>query len=351
MVVSVCPVITLDAFIDALPKAELHLHLVGSASAPTVSELALRHPGSGVPADPEELRAFYTFRDFPHFAQVYEMVTNLVRTPEDVAMLVLGAARDLAAQNVRYAELTVTAYSHVRRGMPMPAVTEALDIAAREAVETHGVRIAYIFDIPGELGAEAARSTLEHALRHPPERLVGFGLAGIEESRAAYRDDFRAAFRAATAAGLHSVPHAGETTGPESMWEAIEELGAERIGHGIACVADPRLVAHLRETQLPLEVCPTSNVCTGQVPDIAAHPLPRMLEEGLFVTLNTDDPPMFGATLNEEYRIAARAFGLDHAGLAAIARNAVTASFLDAPGRRAILEEIDRCSREAAATP
>jgi aminodeoxyfutalosine deaminase len=280
----------------------------------------------------------FRFRDFPHFAEVYERVGELVRSPEDIAMLVLGAAGDLAVQNVRYAELTVTPYSHLRQGMPMPAVTEALDLAAREARERHGLRIAYIFDIPGERGAAAARATLRHALDHPPEALVGFGLGGIEQHRAPYRDEFRDAFRAA---GLHSVPHAGEITGPETIWEVIDGLGAERIGHGLTCLADPLLIAHLRETRLPLEVCPTSNVCRGQIPDIAAHPLPRLLEEGLFVTLNSDDPPMFGTTLGDEYRAAARTFGLDTRELAGLARNAVTASFLDEPGRRAILAEID----------
>ncbi|MFD0689447.1 adenosine deaminase [Actinomadura fibrosa] len=332
---------SIEAFIDALPKVELHVHLVGSASVPTVLELARRHPDGGVPVNEHELRAFYTFRDFAHFAEVYLAVADLVRTPEDVATLVLGTARDLAAQNVRYVELTVTPYSHQRLGMPMPAITEALDRAAREARELHGVRMAYIFDIPAEFGTEAARGTLDHALSHPPRALVGFGLGGAEQVRPRYRDAFRDAFRAARAAGLRSLPHAGEMTGPETIWEAIEEFGAERIGHGTSCLDDPRLVAHLRETQIPLEVCPTSNVCTGQVPSLEAHPLPRMLEEGLFVTLNSDDPPMFDTTLTGEYRAAADVFGLDRAALAGLARNAVTASSLDAAARAEIIAEID----------
>ncbi|GAA4225868.1 adenosine deaminase [Actinomadura meridiana] len=330
-----------EAFIESLPKVELHVHLVGSASVPTVLELARRHPDGPVPVDERALRAFYEFRDFPHFAEVYESVSSLVRTPEDVATLVVGVARDLAAQNVRYVELTVTPYTHQRAGMPMPAVTEALDRAAREARDRLGIRVAYIFDIPGEFGADGARGTLDHALRHPPEALVGFGLGGIEQMRPPHRDAFRDAFAAARAAGLRSLPHAGEMTGPETIWEAIEGLGAERIGHGTHCLGDPRLVAHLRETQLPLEVCPTSNVCTGQIPDLAAHPLPRMLEEGLFVTLNSDDPPMFDTTLTGEYRVAAEVFGLDRAALAALAGNAVLASSLDVDGQRDIIADID----------
>jgi aminodeoxyfutalosine deaminase len=331
----------LRAFIGALPKVELHVHLVGSASVPTVLELARGHRDSTVPDTEDELRAFYAFRDFPHFAQVYEAVSSLVRTPGDVATLVLGTARDLAAQNVRYVELTVTPFTHQRAGMAMPAITEALDRAAEEARTLHGIDVAYIFDIPGEFGAEGASRTAAHALLHPPRALVGFGLGGIEQLRPQYRDDFRRAFREARDAGLRSVPHGGETTGPETIWEVIEGLGAERIGHGISCVQDPRLVAYLRETQIPLEVCPTSNVCTGAVTGLAGHPLPRMLEEGLFVTLNSDDPPMFDTTLTDEYRVAAEVFGLGRADLAALARNAVTASSLDEAERQPILDEID----------
>jgi aminodeoxyfutalosine deaminase len=331
----------IDAFIDRLPKVELHLHLVGSASVPTVLELARRHPGgSGVPRSAAELTAFYEFRDFPHFADVYAAVSGLVREPADVAELVLGAARDLAGQNVRYAELTVTPYTFTASGMPVADLTEALDIAARSARRDHGVRIAYIFDVAGELGGPAAYATLEHALSRPPEALTGFGLAGIEQARPAYADVFRSVFAAAIAAGLHSVPHAGEMSGPATIWEALDGLRAERIGHGISCLDDPALVARLRESQLPLEVCPTSNVCTRQVPDLAAHPLPRLLAEGLFVTLNSDDPPMFGTTLTQEYRRAASAFGLGREQLAALAANGVRASFLDDATKRALVEEI-----------
>jgi adenosine deaminase len=151
---------------------------------------------------------------------------------------------------------------------------------------------------------------------------------------------FREVFAAAIAAGLHSVPHAGEMSGPETIWEALNGLRAERIGHGISCLADPALVAYLRETQVPLEVCPTSNVCTGQVPDLAAHPLPGLLAEGLFVTLNSDDPPMFGTSLTQEYRAAAAVLGLSRGQLASLAMNAVRASFLDRAAKQALIEEI-----------
>ncbi|MEO3885060.1 adenosine deaminase [Nonomuraea sp. B5E05] len=332
---------TIDAFIDALPKVELHVHLIGSASVTTVLELSRRHPGSEVPVTEDELRRFYAFRDFPHFAQVYGAVNSLVREPEDVATLVLGLARDLAPQGARYVELQVTPYAHHVVGMPRREVTEALDLAARRSLAEYGVEMAYIFDIPGEYGEEAARVTVEHALQEPPAALVGFGIGGIEQERPKYRDAYRSAFSAARAAGLHSVPHGGEMSGPETIWEVIEGYGAERIGHGITCLADDRLVAHLRETQIPLDVCPTSNLRTGQVARIEDHPLPRMLEEGLYVTLNSDDPPMFATTLAEEYRLAANVFGLGAPELAHLARNGVRASYLAEERKQALVAEID----------
>src|SRR5262249_21341613 len=162
---------------------------------------------SGVPRTEPELREFFEFQDFPHFAEVYAAVSALVREPADVAALVTGAARDLAGQNVRYAELTVTPYTFTAYGMPVPDLTEALALGATAALREHGVRIGYIFDIAGELGADAARATLDHALSCPPAALTGFGLAGIEQARPAHQEEFRSVFASAIAAGLHSVPH------------------------------------------------------------------------------------------------------------------------------------------------
>jgi len=343
---------SVEGFIDRLPKVELHVHLVGSASVPTVLELRRRHPeGATVPGSAAELAAFYEFRDFPHFSQVYGAVSSLVREPADVAALVGGAARDLAGQNVRYAELTVTPYTFTAAGMPAAELTEALDIAARSAARDHGITMAYIFDVAGEYGEQAARGTLEHALSCPPAALTGFGLAGIEQARPQFAAAFRDVFAAAIAAGLHSVPHAGEMSGPATIWESLDGLRAERIGHGISCLEDPALVARLRESQVPLEVCPTSNVCTRQVPGLAEHPLPRMLAEGLFVTLNSDDPPMFGTTLTEEYRRAASVLGLTRAQLAGLAANGVRASFLEDKAKQALLAEIEAVTSGAGDAP
>jgi aminodeoxyfutalosine deaminase len=331
----------LGEFVAQLPKVELHVHLVGSTSVPTVLRLAKRHPASPVPRTEEGLREFYRFRDFPHFVDVYAAIRDLITEQEDIADLVRGIARDLAAQNVRYAEVKVAPVGYARNLIPPAALTEALDVAAADGLREHGIRIGYLFEFPGEHADEHALPTVEHALTMPPKALAGFGIAGIEQRRAPHRDVIRNAFGAAAAAGLRCVPHAGEMTGPETVWEAVRHLHAERIGHGINSMRDPRLVAYLSERQLALEVCPTSNVCTGQIAALGDHPLPRMLEAGLNVTLNSDDPPMFGTTLSNEYMVAAEVLGLTRAQLAALAANAVRASFLEDPAKDKLLAEID----------
>jgi aminodeoxyfutalosine deaminase len=327
-------------FIARLPKVELHVHLVGSATEETVLALARRHPDSPVPRTAEGLREFYEFRDFPHFIDVYGAVNDLITEQEDLADLVRGVASEIAAQQVRYTEIEVYPHSFVKNGIPRAAVTEALDVGARDALTEHGVRIGYIFDFPGQSADSSARHVLSHALDDPPEALLGFGIGGIEAGRAAHTAVIRDVFEAAFAAGLHCVPHAGETTGPESVWEAIDHLHAERIGHGIRSLDDPRLIAYLRERQLPVDVAPTSNVRTRCVAALGEHPLPRMLAEGLNVTLNSDDPPMFGTTLSNEYLMGATVLGLSRSQLAELTANAVRASFLDGGAKKTLLAEI-----------
>ncbi|AVT40399.1 adenosine deaminase [Plantactinospora sp. BB1] len=330
----------LSAFIAGLPKVELHVHHVGSALPRIVAELAARHEGrTRVPADPEALASYFEFRDFAHFVEIYLSVVDLIRDESDVRLLTFEVARELARQQVRYAELTVTPYSHVHRGIPAPAFCEAIEDARRAAESELGISLRWCFDIPGEAGLPAAEQTLRIALDERPDGLVSFGLGGPEVG--VPRPQFKPYFDQARAAGLRSVPHAGETTGPGTIWDALRELGAERIGHGISAAQDPALLEHLAQRQIPMEVCPTSNVRTRAVSSIEEHPLPRLVEAGLLVTINSDDPPMFGTTLNDEYAVAARLLDLDAAGLAGLARNAVTASFLAAPERDKLIAEID----------
>ncbi|MEU4664426.1 adenosine deaminase [Micromonospora chalcea] len=330
----------LPTFIAGLPKVELHVHHVGSASPRIVAELAARHEGrSPVPADPEALADYFAFRDFAHFIEVYLSVVDLIRDADDVWLLTHEVARELARQQVRYAELTVTPYSHVNRGIPAPAFCEAIEDARKRAEADFGIALRWCFDIPGEAGLPAAEQTLRVALDERPDGLISFGLGGPEIG--VPRPQFKPYFDQARAAGLRSVPHAGETTGPETIWDALRELGAERIGHGISAVQDPALLTYLAERRIPLEISPTSNVRTRAVPSLDAHPLPRIVEAGVPVSINSDDPPMFGTTLNDEYAVAARLLRLGPDGVAALARDAVAAAFLPPAEQARISAEID----------
>ncbi|MCS0636544.1 adenosine deaminase [Streptomyces sp. LP05-1] len=326
-------------FIAGLPKAELHVHHVGSASPRIVAELAARHPGCRVPADPEALAEYFTFTDFAHFIDVYLTVVDLIRTPEDVRLLTYEVARDMARQNIRYAELTITPFSSTRRGIDEKAFMAAIEDARTAAERELGVVLRWCFDIPGEAGLEAAEETTRLALDLRPEGLVSFGLGGPEIG--VPRPQFKPYFDRARAAGLHSVPHAGETTGPGTIWDALNELGAERIGHGTSAPRDPRLLEHLAEHRIALEVCPTSNIATRAVAELDRHPIREMAAAGVPVTVNSDDPPMFGTDLNTEYAVAARLLGLDERGIAQLARDAVEASFLDPAGKARLTAEID----------
>lgn len=334
----------LAAFIAGLPKAELHVHHVGSASPRAVAELAERHPGV-VPSDPDALAKFFEFRDFAHFVEVYLAVVDLIRTPEDVRLLTYEVAREMAvAQQIRYAELTCTPYTSVLphepdKGMPIEAYSEAIEDARLAAQRDFGIRLQWIYDIPGESGLPAADATLDYALNHPTDGLVGFGLGGPEVG--VPRPQFQPYFDAARAAGLRSVPHAGETTGPQTVWDALNLLGAERIGHGTSSAQDPALLTHLAETGVPLEVCPSSNVATRAVATLEEHPIRQFRDAGVTVTVNSDDPPMFGTTLSREYEIAAGLLGLDERGVRDLAKAAVNAAFVDDATKDGLCAEID----------
>lgn len=326
----------LTEFIAGLPKAELHVHHVGSASPRIVAELAERHPDSPVPADPDRLAKYFTFGDFAHFIEVYLSVVDLIRDADDVRLLTYEIARDMGRQQIRYAELTITPYSSVIRGIHERAFFEAIEDARASAERDFGVVLRWCFDIPGESGLAAAEATARLATLSPPDGLISFGLGGPEVPR----PQFKPYFDQAIAAGLRSVPHAGETTGAQTIWDALTDLRAERIGHGIGAAQDADLLKYLAENQIALEVCPTSNAATGAVASMDEHPLPALVAAGVPVTINSDDPPMFGTDLNTEYAVAADLLGLDEMGVTALATAAVAASFLAEPAKNALKAEI-----------
>jgi aminodeoxyfutalosine deaminase len=223
--------------------------------------------------------------------------------------------------------------------MAIEAYTEAIEDARVAAERDFGLVLRWIYDVPGESGVPSANASLDFALNHRPDALVGFGLGGPEIG--VPRPQFRPHFDAARAAGLRSVPHAGETTGPGTVWDALRDLGAQRIGHGTSAAQDSELLAHLAETGVPLEVCPSSNIATRAVATLDEHPIRAFRDAGVTVTVNSDDPPMFGTTLNREYEIAADLLGLDESGVADLARTALRASFAPDDVKHRVLGEID----------
>ena len=227
-----CGGVSLASFIAGLPKAELHVHHVGSASPRIVAELAERHPGRRPEPTPRSCAEFFEFRDFAHFIEVYLAVVDLIRTPEDVRLLTYEVAREMAGPEppVRRADLHAVHLGGLDAGIPIEAYTEAIEDARVAAERDFGLVLRWIYDIPGESGLPAADATLDYALDHAPDALVGFGLGGPEIG--VPRPQFQPHFDAARAAGLRSVPHAGETTGPETSGTPLRLLGAERIGHG-----------------------------------------------------------------------------------------------------------------------
>jgi aminodeoxyfutalosine deaminase len=330
-----------EDFVDALPKVELHVHLEGSMQPGTVLALARRHRVEDVPTTEEALAAWYAFRDFDHFLRVYRTAVQVLREEDDFALLAREAALSLAAQNVRYAEIYFTPFIHTRRGIPVEEVFAGINRGRAEAHAATGVEIRWIIDIPGGLPGvdiqEVADLTVEYAVTHGGESVMGLGVGGAEVG--VPRPQFAKAFAAARAAGLRSLPHAGETTGARTIWDSIDYLGADRIGHGIRCLDDPALVARLRDERIPLDVSPTSNLRTGVVADYPSHPLPRLIAEGIPVSINSDDPPMFGTTLRDEYLHALRDLGLDRAAVADLAAAAVRHSFLPQDRKDVILAE------------
>ena len=331
---------SLTSYIRAMPKAELHVHLEGSIRPETLLALAQRN-GRALPAGSvEELRAWYAFTGFPHFAEIYRTVVQCLRTADDIELIAREFLAGQSAQNILHTEATYTAYFQwLYNGIPFPEQLAAISRARKWARDDLGVSMTLTIDIPREIPAEEGPKIADWAIAGMADGVTALGLGGPEQGHPP--EKFKEAFERARAAGLARVPHAGETMGPESIWGALRCLHADRIGHGVRCLEDPALVRELRERRIPLEVCPTSNVCLGGVRSWSEHPLPRLLSEGLYVTLNSDDPPMFGTTLTDEYARAAATFGLRREALEGLALNAVRASLLG-PQERAALEDTFR---------
>ncbi len=324
----------LTRYLAMAPKAELHVHLEGSIQPATFLELAQRNHISLPVNTVEEVQSWFAYKDFPHFVEIFVAVFHCLKTREDYEQIVYEFGTTMARQHVHYAEVTFSACAHrYTLGIPHDVYFTGMTRGRERARQDFGVEINWIFDIVRDVAegsgmSQRADYTLAVAKESMQDGVVALGLGGLEVG---YPPEwFERWFEQARTVGLHSVPHAGETEGPASIWGAIRVLGAERIGHGVRAIEDPQLVAHLAEKQIPLEVCPTSNLRLGVYPSLQEHPFPQLYAAGIPLTINSDDPPLFNTTLNNEVELLESAFHYDRDTINEILLNGVKYSFLPA---------------------
>jgi aminodeoxyfutalosine deaminase len=338
------------SLIRRLPKVELHLHLEGSIEPDTLREMS-RRKGRLVEeterwiADRE--REGFRYPKFTDFLNAFKLLSLLLETPEDYALATTRLIESLHAENVPYVELTLAAGVVLWKKQSLDAVFEAVKRAADEASARTGVRVAWIFDAIRQFGMDHVRTVMLHAARLRDRGVVAFGIGGDEERGPARL--FVDVYREARDLGLHLTAHAGEAAGPESVRDAVELLGAERIGHGTTAGGDPITLRLLAERRIPVEVCLTSNLATGVIKRIEDHPLRRFLAAGVPVTLSSDDPAMFATSIEREMILAADRFALSRAEIVHLNANAIRAAFLPEDERARLLAELDRACDEAVA--
>jgi len=333
----------IERYLQVVPKAELHVHLEGAIRPETLLTLALRNKVPLPVTTVEEAREWFKYRDFFHFVEIFFAISSCLKTAEDYELITYEFGAEMARQNVRYAEVTFSASTHeYSLGVPHDIYFTGLNKGRERAKAEFGVEMRWVFDIVRDIPDTAARVrradyTTAVALEDMNEGVVALGLGGAEVNNPP--ELFARWFEKALSEGLHSVPHAGETVGPASIWGALRTLGAERIGHGVRSIEDAELVAYLAHHQVPLEVCPHSEICLGVYPSLAEHPLPHLYAAGVPLSVNSDDPPLFHTTLNDNVYTLHDPFHFSLATIDEILLNGVTHSFMPATKKQKMEEE------------
>jgi adenine deaminase len=325
-------------FLQGLPKAELHLHIEGTLEPELAFRLAGKHGLSLPYGSVEELRAAYRFTDLQSFLDIYYAGANVLRDADDFHALTEAYLRKAHEQGVVHVEIFFDPQTHSERGIAMRTVLEGITRALRAGEEEFGITHRLILCFLRHLSAADAMRTLDEALPYR-EAIAGVGLDSSEKGHPPSK--FTAVFDRARRAGLPAVAHAGEEGPPEYIYEALDLLKVKRIDHGVRCEEDPRLVERLVRERMPLTVCPLSNIKLKVFSRVEAHNIRRLLERGLCVTVNSDDPAYFGGYLLENFVAIERGLGLTQAELATLARNSFEASFLEAPAKRRWLAAVD----------
>jgi aminodeoxyfutalosine deaminase len=325
----------LSSFIQSLPKAELHLHLEGSVLPQTLVELRRRHGKHSSLAEAESL---YQYKDFIGFLMAFKTLTEDLQSPDDYELIAYRLMEQLKAENVLHAEVYVSVGVCLWRKQDFDSIFEGLERGRQRGEKDFGISLLWIFDAVRQFGPGAAQDVFELAAKYRDRNVVGIGIGGDEQK--APPELFREQYKYASGHGLRLTAHAGESAGPESIWGALN-LGAERIGHGLTAGQDPELIEELAQRQIPIEICLTSNLRTACCVKISEHPIRSYFDHGLMLTLNTDDPAMFGTTLTREYELAQTEFAFSDDHLRELARNSFEASFLPAEKKLAFLNLLD----------
>lgn len=324
----------LTTWLERLPKAELHLHLEGAIPIATLWELIQKYGGDQSVPSQEALRERFVYRDFPHFIQTWIWMCGFLRSYEDFTFIAEAVARDLARQNIRYAEVFCSPGDVGRHGLHTQPLIEAIHRGLARVPE---VEIALVPDLVRDRGPEHGARHLAELNEMRDYGVIGIGIGGSEQSYPP--EPFAAVYAEARRLGLRTSVHAGEAAGAASVWGAVRTLKADRIGHGTRAIEDAALVEYLAEQQIPIELCPISNVCTAVVPHLAAHPARHYYERGLLVTINTDDPTLFGNSLASEYQALIEQLGFSAADIETLILNAVRASWLPEQRKQQMLAE------------
>ncbi|NDJ86352.1 MAG: adenosine deaminase [Chloroflexi bacterium] len=330
----------IEGYLKAMPKAEIHVHLEGSMRPEILLQLATKNdvdlPGKTV----ETIQQWYVFRDFSHFVEIYITICRTLQKPEDFTLIAYDLGKTLAEQNVRYAEVTTTPGLHIYgNGLDFRTWLESINAGRQQAKDEFGIEMRWIMDLARNLDSERAEELVALIASDyaRDNGVVALGLGGAEVGFPP--EMFEAAFAQARERGLPGNPHAGETVGPVSIWGALRSLKATRIGHGVRAIEDPELVTYLVEHQIPLEVCPTSNLCLGVFPSYEAHSLKQLVEAGVVVTINSDDPPMFNTTINDEYLHVFKDCGLTLPQIEKATLEAVRVSYLPDKRKRELVDD------------
>ena len=337
------PEIDIPDWLRRLPKAELHLHLEGTITPETLVVLSKRHDAE--PLTLEAARALYHYENFMAFLMTFKAVSSRLQTADDYAFITHEMIKDLAAQGVVHAEVYISwgILMRFKPGLTIEAVMDAVEVARIQAEREFGTTVLWIIDAVRHFGLEEASAVFKLAAKLMPKypSIVGIGIGGDEATGPA--GPFRELYAEAKAAGLRLTAHAGESMGPESIWSALN-IGAERIGHALSAQHDAELLAILAERQIPLELNVTSNIRTGCCAEFDSHPVKDYFESGLFVTINSDDPPMFGSHLLGEYILVQEKFGFSLEQMRELAANSVEASFLGPERKLKLLGLVEQFS-------